>query len=150
MLLNRWAVGELAFPERLPLAFLTAVQRAHVAERFTSQWGSIYNGHEVYLCPDVAELLPYLLEAKPTAFVGVPRVWEKLMAGLQAGIAAEPDETKRQMAQGALAAAVSAYRLQRDRKSVPEELASVVERAQPLFMMLRSKLGLAVLQDTAK
>jgi long-chain acyl-CoA synthetase len=115
---------------------------AHVAERFTSQWGSIYNGHEVYLCPDVAELLPYLLEAKPTAFVGVPRVWEKLMAGINAGLAAEPDETKRQMAQGALAASMQAYRLKRDGQPVPEEITSVVERAQPLFMLLRSKIGL--------
>ncbi|HEY8817061.1 MAG TPA: AMP-dependent synthetase/ligase [Candidatus Dormibacteraeota bacterium] len=115
---------------------------AHVAERFTSQWGSIYNGHEVYLCPDVAELLPYLLEAKPTAFVGVPRVWEKLMAGINAGLGAEPDETKRQMAQGAVAAAVQAYRLRRDGQPVPAELAAVVERAQPLFMLLRSKVGL--------
>ncbi len=115
---------------------------AHVAERFTSQWGSIYNGHEVYLCPDVAELLPYLLEARPTAFVGVPRVWEKLMAGINAGLGAEPDETKRQMAQGALAASMQAYKLKRDGQPVPAELASVVERAQPLFMLLRSKIGL--------
>jgi long-chain acyl-CoA synthetase len=87
-------------------------------------------------------LLPYLVEARPTEFVGVPRVWEKLMAGLQAGIAAEADEAKRQMAQGALAAAISAYRLRHEGKPVPDELAGVVERAQPLFMMLRSKLGL--------
>ena len=115
---------------------------AHVAERFNSQWGGIYNGHEAYLCPDVAELLPYLLEAKPTAFVGVPRVWEKLMAGINAGLAAEPDETKRQMAQGAVAASMQAYRLKRDGQPVPAELTSVVERAQPLFMLLRSKIGL--------
>jgi len=121
---------------------LSYLPLAHVAERFTSQWGSIYNGHEVYLCPDPAELLPYLLEAKPTAFVGVPRVWEKLMAGINAGVAAEPDETKRQMAQGALAASMQAYRLKRDGQPVPEELAAVVERAQPLFMLLRSKIGL--------
>jgi long-chain acyl-CoA synthetase len=115
---------------------------AHVAERFNSQWGGIYNGHEVYMCPDVAELLPYLLEARPTALVGVPRVWEKLMAGINAGLAAEPDEAKRQMAQGALAAAIQAYRLKRDGQPVPEELSAVVERAQPLFVLLRSKIGL--------
>jgi long-chain acyl-CoA synthetase len=115
---------------------------AHVAERFNSQWGGIYNGHEVYLCPDVADLLPYLHEAKPTAFVGVPRVWEKLMAGINAGLAAEPEESKRHMAQGALAASMQAYRLKRDGQPVPEELSSVVERAQPLFMLLRSKIGL--------
>ncbi|MHB8589738.1 MAG: AMP-dependent synthetase/ligase [Candidatus Dormibacteraceae bacterium] len=115
---------------------------AHVSERFTSQWGGMSNGHEVWLCPDVNLLLPYLLEARPTYFVGVPRVWEKLMAGIQAGIAAEPDETKRGMAQGALSAAISAYRLRRDGQPVPEELVAVVERAQPLFMMLRAKIGL--------
>ncbi len=115
---------------------------AHVAERFTSQWNGIYVGHEVYFCPDPNELLPYLLEARPTVFVGVPRVWEKLMSGIQAGLAAEPDEAKRQMAQGALAAAISAYKLRRDGQPVPDELAAVVERAQPLFMMLRAKVGL--------
>jgi long-chain acyl-CoA synthetase len=115
---------------------------AHVAERFTSQWGGIFYGHDVFLCPDPNLLLPYLLEARPTEFVGVPRVWEKLMAGLQAGIAAEPDETKRQMAQGALSAAISAYRMRRDGQPVPDQLADGVARAQPLFMLLRSKVGL--------
>lgn len=115
---------------------------AHVAERFTSQWNGIYVGHEVYFCPDPNELLPYLLEARPTVFVGVPRVWEKLMSGIQAGLAAEPDETKRKMAQGAVAAAITAYKLRRDGQPVPDELAAGVERAQPLFTMLRAKIGL--------
>ena len=115
---------------------------AHVSERFTSQWHGIFNAQEVWFCPDINLLLPCLQDARPTVFVGVPRVWEKLMAGLQAGIAAEPDETKRQMAQGALSAAISAYRLRRDGKAVPDELAANVERAQPFFMLLRSKIGL--------
>ncbi|HVS48295.1 MAG TPA: AMP-dependent synthetase/ligase [Candidatus Dormibacteraeota bacterium] len=129
-----WALVDETLVSYLPLA--------HVAERFTSQWGGIFFGHDVWLCPDVNQLLPYLVEARPTEFVGVPRVWEKLMAGLQAGIAAEPDETKRQMAQGALSAAISAYRLGREGKPVPDELAAVVERAKPMFMMLRGKIGL--------
>src|SRR5436309_1443660 len=115
---------------------------AHVAERFTSQWRGIHLGHEVWLCPDPNLLLPYLLEARPTFFVGVPRVWEKLMAGLQAGIAAEPDEAKRQMVQGALSASVNAYRLRREGKEVPADVTAVVEGAAPLFVLLRSKVGL--------
>ncbi len=115
---------------------------AHVAERFGSQWNGMYSGHEVYLCPDPAQLLPYLLEARPTVFVGVPRVWEKLMSGIQAGVEAEPDETKRALARGALATAQQAYRLRRDGEPVPDELVAVVERAQPLFALLRSKVGL--------
>jgi len=115
---------------------------AHIAERFTSQWRGIYHGHEVWFCPDPNLLLPYLLEARPSSFVGVPRVWEKLMAGLQAGIAAEPDEGRRKMAQGAVSAAISAYPLRHAGQEVPAELAAAVEQAQPLFMMLRSKVGL--------
>ena len=115
---------------------------AHIAERIGSQWYGIYIGHDVFLCPDPNQILPYLLEAHSTQFVGVPRVWEKLMAGINAGLAAEPDEAKRQMAQGALAASMQAYRLKRDGHPVPAELAAVVERAQPLFMLLRSKVGL--------
>jgi long-chain acyl-CoA synthetase len=122
--------------------FVSYLPLAHVAERFTSQWGGIFLGHDVYLCPDPTQLLPYLLEARPTVFVGVPRVWEKLMSGIQAGIEAEPDETKRAMARGAIAAAQQAYRLRRDGQPVPDEIASVVERAQPLFGLLRAKIGL--------
>ena len=125
-----------------PQTLISYLPLAHVAERFTSQWRGIALGHEVWLCPDPNQLLPFLLQARPTFFVGVPRVWEKLMAGLQAGIAAEPDETRRQMVQGALAAAISAYRLQHDRKPVPAEIAAVVEQAQPLFALLRGKVGL--------
>ena len=115
---------------------------AHVAERFSSQWNGIYAGHDVYMCPDPSLLLPYLLEARPTYFVGVPRVWEKLMSGIQAGLEAESDESKRGMARGALAAAQQAYRLRRDGQPVPDEIAAVVERAKPLFNLLRSKVGL--------
>ena len=129
-----WDLGGQLLVSYLPLA--------HVAERFTSQWAGIYVGHEVWLCPDPNLLLPYLLEARPTYFVGVPRVWEKLMAGINAGLASEPDEDRRKMAQGALQAAIAAYRLRRDGQPVPPELAAAVERAQPLFSLLRSKVGL--------
>ena len=129
-----WAIEPQVLVSYLPLA--------HVAERFTSQWRGIALGHEVWLCPDPNLLLQFLVEARPTFFVGVPRVWEKLMAGLQAGIAAEPDESKRKMVQGAVSAAISAYRLRHEGKAVPPELAAGVEQAQPLFTLLRSKVGL--------
>ena len=115
---------------------------AHVAERFSSQWRGIYNGFETWMCPDPNLLLQYMVEARPTLFLGVPRVWEKLMAGLQAGVNAEPDESKRKAVQGAISAAVTARRLQREGQPVPPELAAGVERAQPLFGLLRAKIGL--------
>jgi long-chain acyl-CoA synthetase len=130
------------FWEIEPQTLVSYLPLAHISERITSQWRGIHLGHEVWLCPDPAQLLPYLLEAKPTFFVGVPRVWEKLMAGLRAGIAAEPDENKREMVNGALSASIKAYRLKHDGQPVPPELAAVVERSQPLSTLLRSKVGL--------
>ena len=115
---------------------------AHVAERFSSQWRGIYDSFETWMCPDPNLLLQYLVEARPTLFLGVPRVWEKLMAGLQAGVAAEPDEGKRNMAQGAISAAITARRLRQAGEAVPPELAAGVEQAQPLFGLLRAKIGL--------
>lgn len=138
-----WTLESIQRMEPLEAQVLVSyLPLAHVAERFTSQWRSIQIGSETYLCPDPNLLVQYLLEAHPTAFVGVPRVWEKLMAGLRAGIAAEPDETKRNMVTGALDAAITAYRLKRDGKPVPDQLAAAVEQAQPLFVFLRSKVGL--------
>src|SRR5260370_1479748 len=112
-----WSLFDQTLVSYLPLA--------HVSERFTSQWGGIYFGQEVWFCPDINQLLPYLVAARPTEFVGVPRVWEKLMAGLQAGVAAEPREAKRPMAQGAMSAAISAHPLRHEGKPAPGELASV-------------------------
>src|SRR6202165_1702235 len=118
-----WTLESLRrFLELGPQTLVSYLPLAHVAERFTSQWGGLFYGHDVWLCPDVNLLVPYLLEARPSEVVGVPRVWEKLMAGLQAGLAAEPDETKRQMAQGALSAAIAAYRLRREGQAGPGEL----------------------------
>jgi len=115
---------------------------AHVAERFSSEWRAPYDCFEVWMCPDPNILPQYLVEARPTLFLGVPRVWEKLMAGLQAGVAAEPDESKRKMVQGAISAAITARRLRQDGKAVPPELVSGIEQAQPLFGLLRAKIGL--------
>ncbi len=122
---------------------------AHVAERFGSQWRGIYDGFEVWMCPDPNLLLPYLLEARPTLFIGVPRVWEKLMSGIQAGLAAEPDEAKRKMAQGAVAAAVTAYKLRRDGQPVPDELAAGVEFWAALGMPLFEVWGMSELTGPA-
>ena len=139
-----WTLESIQRMQNLPIGgrFVSYLPLAHVAERFSSQWRGIQLGTEVWLCPDPNLLLPHLLEARPEVFVGVPRVWEKLMAGLQAGIAAEPDENNRKMVQGAIQAAITANRLRREGKPVPPDLAAGVEKSQPLFMLLRSKIGL--------
>ena len=125
-----------------PLRQVSYLPLAHIAERYASHWGSIYRGDLIYLCPDQAQLLPALHEARPTFFLGVPRVWEKFQAAIGAGIAAEPDAARREALQGAIAAARKVVALERTGEPVPAVLKDAVERSQPVFAALRGKLGL--------
>lgn len=63
---------------------------AHVAERNTSHYGPAMFGQEVTCCPEATQLGQYLREVKPQIVFGVPRVWEKLHAGIQAAVSGDP------------------------------------------------------------
>ncbi|MHB8961141.1 MAG: AMP-binding protein, partial [Candidatus Limnocylindrales bacterium] len=59
---------------------------AHIAERiFSHYFGLLQHGH-TFFCPDQTDLLATLTTARPQAFLGVPRVWEKLRQGLTAAL----------------------------------------------------------------
>ncbi|MDH4016886.1 MAG: AMP-dependent synthetase/ligase, partial [Actinomycetota bacterium] len=63
---------------------------AHVADRLLSHYGGIGFGVEITCLDNPAGILGATIDARPTFFGGVPRVWEKLMAGLQAAGVADP------------------------------------------------------------
>ncbi len=65
---------------------------AHIAERMFSVYLPIRNVGHIHFCPDPARLVPVIGQVRPTAFFGVPRVWEKIRAGIQAHLAAQQDE----------------------------------------------------------
>ena len=69
---------------------------AHVADRWAQLYGSMVHGYTVHCCPDPREMVAYSIEVKPTLWGGVPRIWEKLKAALEAGFAGEQDEARRQ------------------------------------------------------
>jgi long-subunit acyl-CoA synthetase (AMP-forming) len=72
----------------------------------------------------------------------VPRIWEKLKAGLEAKLAGLPDE-QREPAQQGLAAAIQKVRLEQAGEEVPEELAAGVAKAdEAMFSGMRKALGL--------
>jgi long-chain acyl-CoA synthetase len=76
---------------------------AHIAERVLSIYGPLTLRSHVWFCPDPAQAVEYVREARPTLFFGVPRVWEKVRAGINAKLAAEENERRRKLAQGAVA-----------------------------------------------
>ena len=68
---------------------------AHIAERMLSIYAPIHVAGHVHFCPDATQLVRVIGKVRPTAFFGVPRVWEKIRAGIQALLRAEQDEDKR-------------------------------------------------------
>jgi long-chain acyl-CoA synthetase len=60
---------------------------AHIAERLATHYLGTYLAGEVWFCPNLAGVLEYIQEAKPTLFVGVPRVYEKFHSRLTARFA---------------------------------------------------------------
>ncbi len=68
---------------------------AHIAERMFSIYLPIHTAGHVHFCPEAAQLVRVIGKVRPTAFFGVPRVWEKVRAGIEALVTAEQDEGRR-------------------------------------------------------
>ena len=75
---------------------------AHIAERMFSIYAPIHAVGHVHFCPDAGQLVRVIGKVRPTAFFGVPRVWEKIRAGIQALLTAEQDEGKQAAVQQAM------------------------------------------------
>jgi long-chain acyl-CoA synthetase len=114
---------------------------AHIAERAAHHYLPIVFGFEVTCCPNPREVVAYLPEVRPQWFFAVPRIWEKLKAGLEAMLAGLPEE-QRGPAEAGLEAALRKVRLEQAGEPVPTELAAAVAQAdERLFAALRVQLG---------
>ena len=60
---------------------------SHVAEQAMSIYGAVTAGSSVYYAESIQALPEALKEVQPTIFLAVPRIWEKLHAGLIANLA---------------------------------------------------------------
>ncbi len=114
---------------------------AHIAERGANYYTPVMHGLEVHICPDPKRIIEFLPKVRPAWFFAVPRIWEKLKAGLEGNLAGLPDE-QREKAQAGLNAAIQKVRLEQAGEEVPEELAAAVAAAdEALFSHLRVALG---------
>ncbi|HLB76213.1 MAG TPA: AMP-binding protein, partial [Candidatus Dormibacteraeota bacterium] len=57
---------------------------AHVLERVVSELRQLCTGCEVYFCPSIDQVMAVVAEVHPTYFTSVPRLWEKIYAGIRA------------------------------------------------------------------
>ncbi len=67
---------------------------AHVFERLLGHWYMMNFATQVICCPDTTQVAAYAAETKPHILIGVPRVWEKMHAGVMGALAADPDRKK--------------------------------------------------------
>ncbi|HLM26282.1 MAG TPA: long-chain fatty acid--CoA ligase [Thermoleophilaceae bacterium] len=95
---------------------------AHVAERNVSHYLPMLCGFNVTSCPDARQVAEYLPEVKPSWFFAVPRIWEKMKAGLEAMLAGLPEGEQKQGMQRALDVSLQRVKLIQAGEEVPEEL----------------------------
>ena len=67
---------------------------AHIMERLLGHYYMVEFATQVTCCPDTSKVAAYAAEVHPHFFIGVPRVWEKLYAGVTAAMAADPEKAK--------------------------------------------------------
>jgi long-subunit acyl-CoA synthetase (AMP-forming) len=115
---------------------------AHIAERMAHHYVPVVYAGTVTCCPDPRQVLSYLPQVRPNWFFAVPRIWEKLKAGLETMQATQPEDQRRPV-QEALTAAIERLRMRQRGQAVPGELEAKVARAdEQIFSKLRALLGL--------
>ncbi len=115
---------------------------AHIADRWAGIYAQMIYGNCVYCCPDPRQMVAYSIEVKPTVWGGVPRIWEKLKAAIEVGIAAEADEAKREATEAAIELGLRRARAMMG-GSAPAELEAEWQQAdEQVLSRIRAMLGL--------
>jgi len=82
---------------------LSYLPLAHIAEQQASVHNHVVGGGCLYFARSMETVAEDLLHVRPSGFFGVPRVWEKMQAKIQARLAEAP-ESRRKMAEWAMSA----------------------------------------------
>jgi len=115
---------------------------AHVAERNAHYYLPVTRGLSVHVCSDPRRIAEFLPKVRPTWFFAVPRIFEKLKAGLEAMVAGLPDD-QRKAAEKGLEASIQKVRAEQAGDEVPPDVAKAAQKAdEQLFSKLRGQLGL--------
>jgi long-chain acyl-CoA synthetase len=115
---------------------------AHIAERGAHYYLPMTKGLQVTICPDPRKIIDFLPEVRPTWFFAVPRIWEKLKAGMETQIAKLPDE-QREATEAGIEAGLARVRAEQAGEEVPEDVAAAAEKAdREIFAGMRAALGL--------
>jgi long-chain acyl-CoA synthetase len=142
-LLAQWRGLVEVLPVKMGGRSTSYLPTAHIADRALSHYGQMLFGLQVTCVPDPREVMAALPGCRPTSWGAVPRVAEKLKAGLEMLIGADPDEERRALVQGAIATGLERVRLEVAGEPIPDELAERHAAAEERVLRpLRERLGL--------
>jgi long-chain acyl-CoA synthetase len=113
---------------------------AHIAERLHSHYLATASGFEVTTCPDMHDVATYFRDVHPESIFGVPRVWEKIHAAVEAMVAG--DAEKAAAFHGALATSLPLQLARRERLLTAEEQATLDQLESTVLQGTRMLLGL--------
>ncbi|MEU0868954.1 AMP-dependent synthetase/ligase [Nocardia brasiliensis] len=123
---------------------------AHVADRISAHAMNLLTGIQLTTVTDPREVAAALPDARPTSFFGVPRVWQKIKAGIETKLAAEPSQVKKTLALWAIDTGIAAARADLAGKSRGPVLAVQHRLAETLVLAkLRHAMGLDALNIAA-
>jgi long-chain acyl-CoA synthetase len=88
-MLDQTTIGDFAGKRHL-----SYLPMAHIFERLIGHYYLVDMATEVTCCPETSQLTAYTTAIRPNILIGVPRVWEKLYAGVNAAVGADPDKAK--------------------------------------------------------
>jgi long-chain acyl-CoA synthetase len=124
-----------------PLVWMSAHDRvlsylplAHVLERINSEGRLYFAGSPLWFTSTMAALPDDLRDVRPTCFVGVPRVWEKMAVTINAEIDAMPG-SRRRLARWAIG--VGEQVVDRGQRSIPVSMGLRLRHALADRMVLR-------------
>jgi long-subunit acyl-CoA synthetase (AMP-forming) len=131
----------IAFPDEGRV--VSWLPMAHIAERACSHYLPMVLGFSTTCCADPRQVVFYLPEVRPTWFFAVPRIWEKLKAAIEAGVAAEQDEERKKATEWALDVGLRKVRAEQAGEEVSEELREEHAKADAMVLSkIRERLGL--------
>ncbi len=113
---------------------------AHIAERMSSHYQGAFLGYTVSTCPEAGQIAAYAREVKPNVMFGVPRVWEKVYAGVNAALAADPE--KKKAVDEAVAAAIPICEAMVDGTVTDEQRETYAFLDSVAFSTIRELVGL--------
>ncbi|WP_181778805.1 AMP-dependent synthetase/ligase [Pseudonocardia pini] len=127
---------ERRFPFATDGACLSYLPSAHMADRIFSHYLHMATGWPLTTVADASQVFAAVAAVRPTWFLGVPRIWEKLRQALLRGFGALPED-QRSAVEQALEAALAEVRRRQDGAGTPGHL----ETPPPALAAVAGRLG---------